>query len=338
MTESPFAEASNYLVGDVVPRALGDILQREDATTAQVVHKWVQSGLDHLYFVGCGGSFAVMQPAKYILDKYSQLPVDVYTGWEFVNRAPARVTPKSSVVLASHSGRTQEVLLGLELAQARGARTLSFSVPNSELSNRAEDKLTYQTTAVNLSKLLMVYLVTAHTLIAVGDDLVGQQLLKDLHALPELTRKVIAQTEQRGRQLAEQYASESGFYVVGTGLLAGLAYQFRTCTLLEMQWLHSAMINAGELAHGPLEIVDRDTPFIFLISTDEGREIALRAERFTRRYSEKVLTFDLQDIAEVNPLLAPFLVHIALQWFAWHLSICRNHPLSVRRYMGKVEY
>lgn len=338
MIQTTLGEASNYLTGGVVPAALRDLLEREGETAARVVRKWVRSALDHLYFVGCGGSYAIMQPAKYILDRYSQLPVDAYTGWEFVNRAPTRLTPRSAVVLASHSGTTPEVLAGLELAQARRAHTLSFSVADSELTRRAEEKLTYNSPAVNLSKLLMAYLVTAHMLIEGGDVEVGNRLLTDMQRLPELSEQVIANTEARGRQLAGEYAAASGFYVVGTGILAGLAYQFRTCTLLEMQWLHSAMINAGELAHGPLEIIDRDTPFIFLVGNDEGREIAVRAYNFTRRYSEKVLLFDLKEIADCNPLLAPFLVHIALQWFAWHLSISRNHPLSVRRYMGKVEY
>lgn len=338
MIQNSLGEASNYLTGGAVPATLRDILERESETAARVVRKWVSSGLDHLYLVGCGGSYAIMQPANYILDKHSQLPVGAYTAWEFVNRAPARVTPRSAVVLASNSGTTQEVLLGLELAQARRARTLSFSVADSELTRRAEDRLTYHSPAVNLSKLLMAYLVAAHTLIEAGDAAVGHRLLTDMERLPHLSEQVIASTETRGRQLAEQYAAETGFYVVGTGILAGLAYQFRTCTLLEMQWMHSAMINAGELAHGPLEIIARDTPFIFLAGTDEGREIAMRACNFTQRYSEKVLLFDLKEIADCNPLLAPFLVHIALQWFAWHLSISRNHPLSVRRYMGKVEY
>jgi len=338
MLQSVLGEASNYLTGGVVPAALRDILEREDETAARVVHKWVSSGLDHLYFVGCGGSYAIMQPAKYILDRHSQLPVDAYTGWEFVNRAPARLTPRSAVVLGSHSGETQEVLLGLDLAQARRAHTLSFSVADSELTRRAEDGLTYNSAAVNLSKLLMAYLVTAHMLIEAGDRGVGNSLLNALGRLPQLSQRVIAGTEARGKQLAERYAAEKGFYIVGTGILAGLAYQFRTCTLLEMQWLHSAMINAAELAHGPLEIIDRDTPFIFLVGNDEGRAIAMRGHNFTRRYSEKVLLFDLKEIADCHPLLAPFLVHIALQWFVWHLSIYRNHPLSVRRYMGKVEY
>jgi len=338
MLQYSLGEAGNYLTGGVVPAAFRDILQREQNTVQRVVRKWISHGLDHLYLVGCGGSYAVMHPAKYLLDRFSRLPVDVYTGWEFINRAPSRLTPRSAVVVASHSGTTPEVLSGLDLAQARGAHTLSFSPPNTEMTRRAEDGLTYQTTAVNLSKLLMAYMVATHTLIEAGDAEVGRRLLEDLHLLPGLSEKTIASSEAYSRQLAEQFAGERGFYVVGTGILAGLAYQFRTCSLLEMQWLHSAMINAGELAHGPLEIIDRATPFIFLLGTDEGRAIAWRAYEFARRYSEKVLLFDLKEIADCNPLLAPFLVHIALQWFAWHLSIRRNHPLSVRRYMGKVEY
>jgi len=338
MSQSVLGEGTNYLTGGVVPAALRDILERESDTVARVVRGWARDGIDHLYLVGCGGSYAVLQPAKCILDSHSPLPVDAYTGWEFVNRAPARVTPRSAVVLASHSGTTREILLGLEVARARGAHTLSVSVAGSELTRLAEAALTYHTTAVNLSKLLMAYLVTAHVLIEVGDAGVGQRLLDDLHRLPQLSEGVIARTEARGRQLAEQYAAAPGFYVVGTGVLAGLAYQFRTCTLLEMQWMHAAMINAGELAHGPLEIVDRDTPFIVLVGTDGSREVAMRAYAFAQRHSEKVVLFDLQEIADANPLLAPFFVHIALQWFAWHLSVRRNHPLSVRRYMGKVEY
>lgn len=332
------APSGNYLDGTVLRDTLADILEREAENVARTVDAWVNGGLDHVYFVGCGGSRAIMEPAKWLMDRFSPLPADRYSGWEFVCRAPRRLTERSAVVLASHSGTTEEILRGLEVARERGARTAGFSLPDTPLARQVDASFVYQSPAANLSKLILTYLVTANLIRRTGPADEGERLLAAIAKLPDLVHSIKEAAEARSRELAAKYKDRKGFYVVGTGPLAGLAYQFQICTLMEMLWMHAASINAAEFRHGPFEIVDKGLPMIFLLGADESRPIAERALAFAQRHGADTIVFDLRDFPEVDPDLAPFAIHIPLQWFAWYLSKERNHPLATRRYMGKVPY
>ncbi len=159
-----------------------------------------------------------------------------------------------------------------------------------------------------------------------------------LHDLPDAMHAVRAETEQAGRDLAAEYRDASQFYVVSTGPLMGLAYQFTVCNLLEMQWLDAASINASEFQHGPLEIVRPGLPMIFLLGTDESRPVTERALAFSQRYGARTIVLDLKSMPNIHPWFAPFGLHLPLQWLNWYLGIEHDHPVSTRRYMGKVAY
>ncbi|MFZ5823925.1 MAG: SIS domain-containing protein [Bacillota bacterium] len=300
---------------------------------------WLSQGLDHLHLVGCGGSLATFIPPKWLLDRFSPLPVDVNSGWEFVHRQPARLNARSAAILASHSGTTEEILVGLDLAKSRGAHTLSFSKPGTPLTQGAKEAMTYNSPATNLSKLLMGYQVATELIGRLGDKGAAAELRQALAALPAGMESVRAATEEWGKEMARKYKGANQFYVVGTGLLAGLSYQFVTCNLLEMHWIHAAPLNAAEFRHGPFEIVDKDLPMIFLLGNDESRPVAERALAFAQRHGADTIVVDLKELpGNIHPWLAAFGVHLPLQWFNWCLGEERNHPTSTRRYMGVVPY
>lgn len=330
---------TNYMEGTVVRDTMRDILDRELSHSAEIIGQWVKEGeITHLFLVGCGGSYATMVPLKWMLDSHSTLPVDIYTGWEFVNRAPARLTEHSIVVLASHSGTTEEVLVALELAQEHHAHTLAFSTHNAPLANRSEAALTYDSPAANLSKLLMSYLVGI-ALLEQRKEYVDLAAIKSaLNTLPDEMHKIIQATREHGKKLAQRYRDIDQVYVIGTGVLAGLAYQFTICNLLEMHWIDAAAINAAEFRHGPLEIVKDGLPMIFLKGRGQERAVVERAQHFAERQGADTIVFDLEDWPAIHDWFAPFGLHLPLQWFNWYLGIARDHPISIRRYMGKVEY
>jgi fructoselysine 6-phosphate deglycase len=332
------SQALNYMEGTILRDGMADILDREWTHAADVVTGWLERGLDHLYLVGCGGSFATTLPPKWLLDRFSTLPVDRYSGWEFVNRAPARLNERSAVVLGSHSGTTEELLLAYDLAQARGAAAVALSQPDTPLSRNVGEALTYHSPASNLSKLLLGYLLAVEILIQ-RDHVPEGEILKDnLTKLPDVLDTVRVRTEARSRALAAELRDAEQYYVVGSGPLAGLAYQFAICNLIEMQWVDAASLNAAEFQHGPLEIVQPDLPMIFLLGLDESRGITERALEFSRQYGAHTIVFDLADMPGLHPWLAPFGLHLPLQWFNWYLGQERDHVISQRRYMGKVAF
>jgi len=328
----------NYMVGSTIRDGLRDVLDRESGRLAKIMDRWFASGVEHLHLVGCGGSRAVLEPAKWLMDKFSGVPVDAYTGWEFVTRNPYRLNLRTPVVVGSHSGTTEEILASVEVAHCKDAPTLSFSRAGTLLSEAASDALTYSSPATNLSKLLMNYMVAVEMIERSGDAGAARELRAALDNLPEVLHEVKEQTDEMGKQLAAKYHDRKGFYLVAAGPLSGLAYQFATCNLLEMQWKHASVYNAGEWAHGPLEIVDDGVPFIFLLGNDETRPVTERALKFTQRHGGDCVVLDLADFPNLHPWIAPFALHMPLEWWLLYMGVLNEHPIATRRYMGLVEY
>ena len=83
--------------------------------------------VENVYFVACGGSKAIFDPAQYIFDRETTIPSFVYTANEFVHRCPKGLGEKSLVITCSHSGNTPETVRATALAGEKGALTISFA-------------------------------------------------------------------------------------------------------------------------------------------------------------------------------------------------------------------
>ncbi len=198
--------------------------------------------------------------------------------------------------------------------------------------------MVYKGSATNLSKLLMNYMVAAEVIERSGNPEIAKEIKSVFAMLPQALHELKNQTEELGKDLAVRYHAAKGFYLVATGPLLGLAYQFATCNLLEMQWKHASVYNAAEFPHGPFEIVEKGLPMIVLVGTDESRDVALRAANFARRHSADAIVLDLADYKNIHPWFAPFGLHMPLQWFISYMGIVRGHPIQTRRYMGLENY
>ena len=83
--------------------------------------------IENVYFVACGGSKAIFDPAQFIFDRETTLPSFVYNANEFIHRCPKGLGENSLVVTCSHSGNTLETTRATQLAGDKGALTISLS-------------------------------------------------------------------------------------------------------------------------------------------------------------------------------------------------------------------
>ena len=124
-----------------------------------------------------------------------------------------------------------------------------------------------------------------------------------------------------------------------------VAYSTSICLLLEMQWVNSGFCNDGEFFHGPFEIVDKDVPYLLLMNDGRTRAMDSRALDFLNRFDAKTTVIDAKDFglsnyvpASVAEYFSPMLITGVVRVYFEQLAIARNHPLSQRRYMWKLEY
>lgn len=305
--------------------------------------------INHVYFVACGGSSAIMYPNKYIMDREAvNLTSDVYSSNEFIHRNPRKLGENSLVVLCSMSGTTPETVKAATFAREKGALTVGFTnEPTSPLAQESEFVVKYywgdESIAYN-TNLGLLYQLTAGVLNVVEGNDKFDKMINSLHNLQAVFEKAGQQYASQAAQFGQQYKDEKVIYTMASGANYGIAYSYAICILMEMQWIHSNAVHAGEYFHGPFEIIDKDVPFIILLGLDETRPLDERALDFSKKYGEKLVVLDAKDLdltgidEELKGYIAPLVLNYVLRRYAEQLAEARNHPLSKRRYMWKVEY
>lgn len=322
------------------------MMQREQIK--QALDAVAKRRIKQIYFVACGGSKAIFEPIQYIFDLETATPVTVYTANEFVHRIPKALGAESLVITCSHSGNTPETVKATALAKEKGALTISFAFKmDSPLCEVADYSIAYtwgeegKPSESNSAALLKLAFGILNVFQA---NEKYERAIKCVEALnriiPENKKNTIANAQSYGKK----YKREDIIYTLSSGGCYGVAYSFAECLLMEMLWVHSQPIHSGEFFHGPFEITDFDVPFILMVNSGETRPLDLRALDFVKKFSEKVevvdtADFDMNGIDEdLRGYFAPIVLGAVMRQYADALADHKGHPLSVRRYMWRMEY
>ncbi|MFF1573502.1 SIS domain-containing protein [Leifsonia sp. NPDC058292] len=308
-----------------------------------------RAAVTNVILTACGGSYAVMLPGEYFLNtRAGAVEAHAINAAEFTSRASRLAGEQSVVVLCSHSGTTPETVAAAEHARTAGALTVSFTNdPTSPLAQASEFVIPYQhgpeKSEAHVAPALLLRLLAGLLEAREGTALV-EQVDAAVAQLPTLVPAVRDAHAGPADKYGQDYKHEPLIYTLAAGSNYGSAYSFAICLLQEMQWIHSAAIHAGEYFHGPFEVTDRDVPFIALLGLDETRGVEQRAVDFVTSHSDRVLVIDAAEFGlevveeSLRGILAHLLFNVALRAYADALADHRGHPLSVRRYMWRMEY
>jgi fructoselysine 6-phosphate deglycase len=302
-----------------------------------------------IYFVACGGSNALLMSGQYAVEREAEKIASFsFSSAEFLARAPKRLGKSSIVILCSHSGNTPETVAAAKYARAAGALTIAFTnLEGSPLDQEAEATILYQYNPLAVSEdhaAPMLMRLVFGILHARENNAKLAKVEAALAGMGKTIADVIARHEASIAAWAEASKREPLIYTMGSGANWGSAYSFAICILQEMQWVHSAAIHAGEYFHGPFEITDFDVPFIILKGLGNARQMDERALAFAQKYSKRLLVLDaaefgLEAVAgDAAEYLTPMLFTALLRAHAVKLADSRGHPLTVRRYMWRMEY
>ena len=294
------------------------------------------SGIEQVYFVGSGGSWASMYSGKYLCDRLGGPAADVALSYELVWRAPRRLDSKALVFLASYSGATEDTLAALRFARSRGARTVALvNRAETPIGDAADVTIAYGSPGLYC---LPMAAVTAFACewAAAGGSREAAEIAERLSGLPALVGRAYRNGRDLGRDRAQTFAESDLVYCVGAGPLYGLAYKFGLTVFMENMRIHSSVIETAEFRHGPAEMLDRQAPdMAVLVGTDESRAMSERVLRLAGERGARTLVFDAADHDGLHPLLAPFVLKVDLQWFVVYSTLMRGiHDLDERAFMG----
>lgn len=317
-------------------------------TDALAAVKNMESVTD-IFFVACGGSYALMLPNQHAIDRLGKsINAQSVNAAEFKARAPARLGKTSVVVLCSYSGNTPETAAAAEFARKAGATTIALtSGVGSALDEAAEHVIFYNFAPLTfaLDHAGAVLMELSFGLLEICDGYTGgSRVLDALAKMPSIVEATCAAHAERIEEFAEGHKREEVLYLMASGSNYSHAYAYALCVFQEMQWMHSAAIHTNEYFHGPFEITDFDVPFLILRSSGSTASIDDRAIKFTTEYSKKVTILDAQDSdlsdipKDIVEFLEPILFNALLRHYSERLAFKRGHPLTVRRYMWQIDY
>jgi fructoselysine 6-phosphate deglycase len=292
---------------------------------------------DRFYIIGSGGSYSIQFPVRYLAEKYTDVPVLQYSGWEFLERIPWAANEGSACIFISQSGKTKEVVRALEWAKKNGAVTMGLSQKQESVINKTADMgFGIGARGVTMGKLTTLYLLFGTILKEKGFD-IGGKMIKAAESLPRVLPPMISKAKEFGKNMGIRFKDDKEMFVLGGGINWGLAYQFAICTLQEMCWVHSTPINYSEFRHGPVEMFSPGTPAIFLRGRGNEGELEKSVIDWCTQNGVRGIVLDSQG-GDVDNLLTPFTLFVELEWLSYYLSLAKNRDMEQWRYYDKVEW
>jgi glucosamine--fructose-6-phosphate aminotransferase (isomerizing) len=313
-------------------------------------------GIRGVQIVACGTSYHAGQVARYWLEEWAGLPCQVEVASEF--RYRKRVQHRDTLlVTVSQSGETADTLAALRnVAEGEFAATLAIiNTPNSALQR--ESQLVFHTRAgievgVASTKAfttqLMAFLLLA---LALGrhqkmSDSDCRRFLGTLQSVPRLVQETLA-SDAAIKQVSEEFVGRFNALFLGRGVHYPIAME-GALKLKEISYIHAESYPAGELKHGPLALVDRDTPVVAVAPSNElleklksnleevrarGGELFVFADEAAGFHDEPQVT--VIPVPHGPQLIMPFIYTIALQLLAYHVAVMKGTDVDQPRNLAK---
>jgi glutamine---fructose-6-phosphate transaminase (isomerizing) len=312
-------------------------------------------GIDRIVIAASGTSWHAALVGEYLIEELAQLPVEVEFAHEFCYRnCPLE---KNTVLLVlSQSGETADTLAALREAKRRGHRALAIvNVVGSTIAREADGGI-YMHAGPEIgvaSTKAFVSTITILTLLAVHlgrlRNLSAKRALDVLHgleALPKQIEKILAQNDAL-KKVAKKYAKADDFFFLGRGYTFPIALE-GALKLKEISYIHAEGYSAAEMKHGPIALIDKQTPTVFVVPQDamyektmanlamirarQGPIIALATEGDK---SIKKVAADVIYLPPAIDLLNPILAIVPLQLFAYHIAVARGCDVDKPRNLAK---
>ena len=313
--------------------------------------------IDRIAIVACGTSWHAALVAKYWIEKWVGMPVEVDIASEFRYRR-LLVNDRVLTIAISQSGETADTLAGIRLAMELGSKVITICNVVGSTMTRESDGVIYThagpeigvaSTKAFTSQLAALFLLTLYLAKVRGTANVEQ--VKELgHALIELAATIEAelpQMQKQIRELIERYYDSRDFLFVGRGLSFPIALE-GALKLKEISYIHAEGYAAGELKHGPIALIDKDMPVLAMVPQDSVyqktisnvEEIKARQGRLlligTQGDSHlSTLSDDILYLPKVHEDLNPLLYTIPAQLLAYEIANRRGCDVDQPRNLAK---
>lgn len=310
----------------------------------------------NIIIVACGTSWHAALVGSYLIELYAGIRVKVEYASEFRYRTPV-IFPDDVVIAISQSGETADTLAAIQLAKAKGATVLGIcNVIGSSIS-RATDAGIYTHAGPEIgvastkafTAQVAVLTMLAIRLAELNGFIPKSEVAKLIHELDLIPDKIKTTLERSAivKDIAEQMKDCHNAIYLGRLQNFPVALE-GALKLKEISYIHAEGYPAAEMKHGPIALIDKDMPVIFIAtnkSTYEKvvsnvQEVKARHGRIISVVTEgDVLVKEMSDyvieIPDTVCTYAPLLATIPLQLLAYYIAVKRGCNVDQPRNLAK---
>jgi glutamine---fructose-6-phosphate transaminase (isomerizing) len=343
------------------PKAIADTLAGRVSATGRVVLDELEMdeetlrAVDKVFVVACGTSYHAAMMAKYAIERWTRIPVEIDIASEFRYRDPV-LDDRSLVIGISQSGETIDTLAAVRYAKAQGATLIGVSnVVDSALAREADAVLYTRagpeigvaatktfTTQLVAMQLLGLYLAQVRGSMDQGRI---EMLVREMSALPDHVSQALESSDEI-RDLTSAWIDVRDFFFLGRSGDFPVAME-GALKLKEIAYVRAEGYAAGEMKHGPIALIEPGVVVVGVATDSHVRSKTLsNMEEMKARGATIVLVADLgADVGDVadhvirvpngEDLLCTVTSVVPLQLLAYHVATARGLDVDKPRNLAK---
>ena len=316
--------------------------------------------IDKVFVVACGTAYHSGLVAKYAIEHWTRLPVEVELASEFRYRDPV-LDRDTLVVAVSQSGETADTLEAVRYARRQGARVLAVCNTNGSQIPRESDAVLYTragpeigvaATTTFLAQVTANYLVGLALAQARGTKY-RDEIAREYDALCEMPAAVATTLTLMDpvRELAREIAHCRAVLFLGRHVGYPVALE-GALKLKELAYMHAEGFAAGELKHGPIALIEKGLPVVVTMPSPKSRpilhskmvsnirEIQARGAHtiiIAEEFDDTVAPFAdyLIELPRVPALFQPLVTTIPMQIIAAEIARSRGYDIDKPRNLAK---
>ncbi len=297
------------------------------------------------YFVGCGTAGKVCMVGEYLFAKIAKKHINFSFGSEFPNYKDF-LTNKTLMLCVSQSGETADTLEAIEIAQEKKVKIASIvNVESSSIARTSDivvpikagpEKAVASTKATTSQLAILTLLAYACD----GGIKKAKQLL--INTASQINDMLNPRYEDHIMEIARKIQDVESMYIIGRGMNYPIALE-AAIKLQEVSYIHAEGFAGGELKHGPIALISKNTPVIALVANDDcKKEIISNATEVKARGGyiigvspENHEVFDFWIKVPDTGNSSPIVNIIPIQILAYQLAVLRKNDPDKPRNLAK---
>jgi len=309
-----------------------------------------------MFIVSCGTAYYAGFTGKYLLEHYTNLPVETDLASEFRYRSP-KLDDKTLVFTVTQSGETADTLASIRLAKSKGCKVVSIcNVVGSSIA-RESDGVVYTyagpeigvaSTKAFTAQLAAFYLFTIYYGRLTGqiDEATAEKMIKELEVVPEKMEKIL-EGKEKIATLAKKYQHAPSSLYLGRKFNYPIALE-GALKNKEISYMHAEGYAAGEMKHGPIALIHKDMPIVCVCTAGETyekmvsniREVGARSGRIISVGTEgdegvAKISEDVIYVPAASEEFSPILNVVPLQLLAYYIARERGCDIDKPRNLAK---